>query len=94
MEEVIDVVGDFGPGPVKQEDARYQPEDNFGMAFDVTGLQSDSQQLQLQDQPVMMPPHLGEIPGKFKLAQLIAIKTNFWLFQFKTTTTVSKQLRR
>lgn len=58
VEEVIDVVGDFGPGPVKHEES-YQADDNFDMSFDITGIQNDSQQIQLQDQAMMLPPHLG-----------------------------------
>lgn len=58
VEEVIDVVGDFGPGPAKQDDSVYQTDDNFDMSFDIADIQNDPQQLQDQ---AMLPPHLGEI---------------------------------
>lgn len=64
VEEVIDVVGDFGPIPPKHEEVRYADE-NFGEAFDVGGVQTDSQsQLppMMHDQ-AMMPPHLGKLWG-------------------------------
>lgn len=57
VEEVIDVVGDFGPTPVKQdESSRYaSDEENFGQAFD--SVQNESQ---TQDQQSMMLPPVGE----------------------------------
>lgn len=58
VEEVIDVVGDFGPGPIKQDDSRFQADESFGGAFDVGAVQSDS--MQLADQSIMMPPQPGE----------------------------------
>jgi hypothetical protein len=71
VEEVIDVVGDFGPGPVKQEDTRFHADENFGMAFDVSALQTDTS-LELQDQALMMPPNMG----KNRKSQLELGKTN------------------
>ncbi|CRK95113.1 CLUMA_CG008591, isoform A [Clunio marinus] len=63
VEEVIDVVGDFGPGPVKQEDSRYQS-DNFSMSFDVSGIPSDQQQqIMLQDDQAMIMQQ-GLVPGQ------------------------------
>lgn len=59
IEEVIDVVGDFGPGPTKQETS-FQPDDSFGMSFDVNTMQADQSHAQLQDQSIMMPPQLGK----------------------------------
>jgi hypothetical protein len=59
VEEVIDVVGDFGPGPMKQETS-FQPDESFGMSFDVSAVQSDQTNVQLQDPSLMMPPQLGK----------------------------------
>lgn len=60
IEEVIDVVGDFGPGPIKQdESARFPVDENFAVAFDANSLQSDQMQLQMQEQAMMMPPQPG-----------------------------------
>ena len=60
IEEVIDVVGDFGPGPIKQDETSYQAEDNFDMSFDISSSQNDSQPIQLQDQTMMLPPQIGK----------------------------------
>lgn len=65
VEEVIDVVGDFGPGPMKQDDESFQPDDTFGMSFDANATQGDQPHLQLQDQAIMMPPQLGKIEHLF-----------------------------
>jgi hypothetical protein len=51
------VVGDFGPP--KQEEQRFDAEDNFGLSFDVSSIQPD--QDQVQDQTLMMPPHIGKL---------------------------------
>jgi hypothetical protein len=59
VEEVIDVVGDFGPGPMKQ-DTTFQADENFGMSFDVSAMQTDQIHMQIQDQAMMMPPQPGE----------------------------------
>lgn len=61
VEEVIDVVGDFGPGPMKQEEGRFQPDNTFDMSFDVGAIQVDQPHLQLQDQSILMPPQPGKI---------------------------------
>lgn len=56
IEEVIDVVGDFGPGPSgagssKQEEPRYSTgDDSFGMSFDMSANVSENQALLLQQQ--------------------------------------------
>ena len=60
VEEVIDVVGDFGPGPIKQDDSRFQADESFGGTFDVSSVQSDSMHMQLPDQAIMMPPQPGK----------------------------------
>lgn len=53
VEEVIDVVGDFGP--IKTDETKYPTEENFTMSFDV------GDQSQLQDQSaIMMPPQIGK----------------------------------
>lgn len=64
IEEVIDVVGDFGPVPAKQE-SLFPAEENFDVSFDVSAIQSDSQQMQMQEQALMMPPHLGNFEKIF-----------------------------
>lgn len=69
MEEVIDVVGDFGPVPAKPDGPSFQPEDAFGMSFDASSLQSDSQQLQLHDSAVMMPPQIGKLTNFISLSK-------------------------
>lgn len=60
IEEVIDVVGDFGPGPTKQDENRFEADENFGMAFDVSALEGDQLQMQMPDQAMMMPPQPGK----------------------------------
>jgi hypothetical protein len=55
VEEVIDVVGDFGPIP-KQEESRFVGDESFGMSFDVSAIQDS----QIQDQSLMMPPQIGK----------------------------------
>lgn len=60
VEEVIDVVGEDFASPTKQDEPRYQPEDTFGVSFDVSGSQEDPQQTQNQDQSLMMPPQMGK----------------------------------
>lgn len=67
VEEVIDVVGDFGPGPIKQDDSRFPADESFGGTFDVGAVQSDS--MQLPDQAIMMPPQ----PGKRVKFEMILI---------------------
>lgn len=59
VEEVIDVVGDFVPVPAKQEEPKFADE-NFGIEFDVSTLQTDQATMQLQEQAMMMPPQLGK----------------------------------
>lgn len=60
VEEVIDVVGDFGPGPIKQNEGSFTADESFGVAFDVSAIQSDQLQMQMQDQAMMMPPQPGK----------------------------------
>lgn len=61
VEEVIDVVGEDFSSPTKQEEPRYQPEDTFGVSFEVSGTQDDPQQMPVQDQTMMMPPQMGKL---------------------------------
>lgn len=88
VEEVIDVVGDFGPG--KPDETSFQVDDNFDMSFDITGIQNDSQQMQMQDQSLMLPPHIG----KFEVKLFRKRFAYEFLAQVKMTTTVSKQLKQ
>ena len=60
VEEFIDVVGDFGPGSIKQDDSRFQADERFGGTFDVGSVQSDSMRMELPDQAIMMPPQPGK----------------------------------
>lgn len=61
VEEVIDVVGEDFASPTKQEEPRYQPEDTFGMSFDVSASQDEPQQTPMQDQAMMLPPQMGKL---------------------------------
>lgn len=87
VEEVIDVVGDFGPGPMKQLETSFQPDDTFGMSFDVSSIPDDQQ---LQDPSIMMPPSMGKFSSHFHF------QNNFYLTsqKDKTTTTVNKLPKR
>jgi transcription initiation factor TFIID subunit 1 len=54
VEEVIDVVGDFGPGPSsKSEQSSFSASESFGMAFDVSNPDMSSQTM-------MMQQHIGQ----------------------------------
>jgi hypothetical protein len=89
IEEVIDVVGDFGPGPTKQETG-FQPEDSFGMSFDESGIQGDQPSIQLQDQ-AMMPPQLGKT---LNIQSINFPYTTYISKKVKTKTTVNKLPKR
>jgi hypothetical protein len=60
VEEVIDVVGDFGPGPSKQEETSFAV-DNESFGFDVTtSMQAD----ELQTSQMLLQQQIGEIKIK------------------------------
>ena len=52
IEEVIDVVGDFGPGPSssKHDESRYSG-DNESFGFDMSGMQSGDDHSMISQQP-------------------------------------------